>query len=50
MQRQISLTVMHDTKLTGLTLKLGVSRSEVIRKAIDLLLETEQRKDKELAE
>jgi len=49
MQRQISLTQMHDTKLTGLMLKTGLSRSEVLRRAIDALFDKEQAHDKELS-
>ena len=39
MQRQISLTDMHDGKLTELAKRLGISRSEVIRRTIEALEE-----------
>jgi len=48
MQRNISLTNRHDQKLTEIAEKMGLSRSEVIRRAIDLLEEKEAKRDREL--
>lgn len=50
MQRNISLTARHDSKLSTLATKLGISRSEVIRRAIDALEEKEAQRDKEVAQ
>jgi Arc/MetJ-type ribon-helix-helix transcriptional regulator len=50
MQRNISLTTNHDMKLLTLAKKLGLSRSEVIRRAIDSLEEREAQRDKEVAQ
>ena len=49
MQRNISLTDRHDFKLTALAARLGISRSEVIRRAIDSLEEKEAARDKQVS-
>ena len=46
MQRNISLTDRHDKKLSALATRLGISRSEIIRRAIDALEEKESARDK----
>lgn len=48
MQRNISLTERHDSKLSALATRLGISRSEVIRRAIDALEEKEAARDKQV--
>lgn len=47
MQRNISLTIEHDRKLNILSSLIGVNKSEILRRAIDLLWERERKRRKE---
>jgi len=45
MQRNISLPNRHDQKLIEISKRLGISKSEVVRRAIDALEEKEAQRD-----